>query len=214
MGEIEQEVFVKVGLCAIIPPLVPLNSKQENDRGPEIFTQTASRQSEETASCGADIFVFFVAVIKFAVVGPDGAWPGGIVRRAANDVNVHLPDLVADAGDIEFFRRKVAGDKFADLSHRAHDLEVLVGLELVQILNAVDLGDKQQPREQRVVFQEQAATAKPPDFEAACREAWMEFKCHATKEAEFRQDVTASRWKLVRCGRIGKNVRCQRGVAV
>ena len=102
--------------------------------------------------CGANRLDFFFGVILLSRECPDGSGPSGIVCGAADNLNVHLPHLIANTTDIELFRLEMAGDEFADLALRQHHFDVVAGLKLVEIFDILDLGDENEPREKRVVF--------------------------------------------------------------
>ena len=142
------------------------------------FFTPPSRQAEKTARGGADLELFLVAVGLFPIEAPDGGRPCGIIGGASHDVQVHLPDDIADAGDVELFRLKVRCDKFRDSADRGHDFIVLRCGKLVEILDAVDLRDEKQPWENRVVLQKKSATTEPAEFVASSFKLWVEFKCH------------------------------------
>lgn len=68
---------------------------------------------------------------------------------AAHDVDVHLADNVANAGDVEFFRLEVVADELRDLPDEQDDFSG----QLVEIFDSFfDCGDDEEPGESGVVF--------------------------------------------------------------
>lgn len=98
---------------------------------------------------------------------------------AAHDVDVHLADNVANAGNVEFFRLEVVADELRDLPDEEGDFGEVVGGELVEIFDSFfDCGDDEEPGESGVVFQEDLAATTGADEMSAFFQARMEFKCH------------------------------------
>ena len=105
---------------------------------------------------------------------PHGAWPRGVAGGAADDVDVHLPHLIADAGDVEFFRLEMTGDESGDGADDVHHFVVDVGRELVEVFDAGDFGDNEEPGKQGVVLEQHAAAAEAAEFVAAGGKAGVE----------------------------------------
>ena len=61
--------------------------------------------------CGTDFRDLLVRVGCFAFETPHHAGPRGIAGRAADDVDVHLAHLVADARNVELLRPEMIGDE-------------------------------------------------------------------------------------------------------
>ena len=77
----------------------------------------------------------FILIGAFPVKRPHRARPCRITGPTPNDVNMHLPDLVSNAGHIEFFRLKMIRDELRNTAHRSHHLIVASRLQLMQIFN-------------------------------------------------------------------------------
>jgi hypothetical protein len=89
-------------------------------------------------------------------------------------VDVHLPHLVANAGDVEFLGLEMAGNEFRNRADDVHYGAISLGRKLVKVLDAGDFGDDEEPREQRVILEKDAAAVGPPEFVGACGEAGVE----------------------------------------
>lgn len=83
-------------------------------------------------------------------------------------MDVHLPDLIADAGDVEFVWLEMVGNELADLANGLGDFEVGFRGQLVEVFCAFHFWHEDDPREKGAVFQEHAAAAEGADFETAC----------------------------------------------
>ena len=134
--------------------------------------------------------LFLVTIGLLSIKAPDGGRPCGIIGRASHNVQMHLPDDIANTGDVELFGLKVRCDKFRDTADRGHDLIVLICGKLVEIFDAINLRNEKQPWENRIVLQEKAAAAEPAEFVASCFKLRVECKCHGVTLTNFLRNVT------------------------
>ena len=103
--------------------------------------------SKKRPGSGADSILLIARVTMPSIKRPDRSRPCGIPFRTTDDVNVHLADLIPDAGHVEFPRTEKFADEFRNPPHCLHHLGVSCRIQLVQVLNILHLRDQDKPRE-------------------------------------------------------------------
>lgn len=139
---------------------------------------------------GYDFFCLIWLIGLFAVECPYGSGPCGIGWGAPYDVDVHLPDLIADAGDVEFVWLEMVGKELAHLADGLGDFVVGFRGQLVEVFCAFHFWHEDDPREKGAVLQEHAAAAEGADFKTARCQPWMKLKCHGAMKYGLRAAVT------------------------
>ncbi len=108
-------------------------------------------------------------------LSPNGARPGRIVLGAPNDVNVHLTNLIADAGDVKLFRLEVLREEARDITNQDGDLKETFERKLMKVFDTLlDLGDDKNPGEEGIVLEEDKAIVAATQWVSSCRESGME----------------------------------------
>ena len=135
--------------------------------------------------------------------GPDRAGPGGVGFGASDDMDVHLPDDVTDAGDVEFGGLKVVGEEEGGVADELGDGGELLRGELMEVFDVfIDLGDDEEPGEEGVVLEEDLAAVAVSEEVAAGGEAGMEGEGHGGSwDAECRMaNLDLREWERPRRG--------------
>ena len=87
---------------------------------------------------------FFVWL--FFRAGPDYAGPGDVVAVASDDVDVQLPNLIANCRDIDFFYALLLFHPLRKDTHAVADGSVLIFVEVMQFGHFVsDFWHQQDP---------------------------------------------------------------------
>ena len=121
----------------------------------------------------------FRGVVGFGVRGPDRAGPGEIVGASPDDVDVHLTDDVADAGDVEFFGLEGFLDEVRDFANEECDFGEFLRRELVKVFDFLaDFGDDEDPGEGGVFLESDLAAFGDAEEVGAGFEAGMKGKGH------------------------------------
>jgi hypothetical protein len=141
-----------------------------------------SLQIQRDAGGFADFLHVLRRVFLFAIKRPHRARPRRIAGGTADDVDVHLPHDVADAGDVEFFRRKVGLDELGNFPHRGQHFDVTRLVELMQVLHPLDLRHEDEPRKERVVLQQQPAVRDATEDETAVFQLGIQCKSHVSRK--------------------------------
>jgi hypothetical protein len=136
-------------------------------------------QRKRAAGGRADFSGGFRGVGIFGIGGPDRAGPSGISFAPPHDVKVHLADLVADAGDIEFGGAKMIVHEFGGGADKRHDFVVVAWWELMEVLDLVaDFWHDEDPRKDRVVFEQDLAAISAAQWKCSGSETGMKSEGH------------------------------------
>lgn len=118
---------------------------------------------------------------RFVVIGlpllpaPDYSGPAEIITVSADHMNMQLAHHVADGGHIDLVRLEVASDKAAHEADLSQDEQLIFSGEVAEFRFAA-LRNQYEPRNQRVVHQEDQAAAHFPQDAAVRGKPRIELK--------------------------------------